>query len=33
MGKLDHFKKEFPPRKHQAQTHPAKQVHEAYKGE
>jgi ferredoxin len=33
MGKLDHFKKEFPPRNHQAQTHPAKQVHEAYKGE
>jgi ferredoxin len=33
MGKLEQFKKEFPPRKHQAQTHPAKQVHEAYKGE
>jgi ferredoxin len=33
MGKLDQFKKEFPPRKHQVETHPAKQVHEAYKGE
>ena len=33
MGKLDRFKQEFPPRNHQVQIHPAKQVHEAYKGE
>jgi ferredoxin len=33
MGKLDRFKQEFPPRNHQVQVHPAKQVHEAYKGE
>jgi len=33
MGKLDRFKQEFPPRNHQVQIHPAKQVHEADKGE
>jgi hypothetical protein len=33
LGKLDNFKKELAPRQHQAQAHPAKRVHEAYKGE
>jgi len=33
MGKLDNIRKDFPPRNHLAQSHPAKQVHEVYKGE
>ncbi|MCX5883587.1 MAG: methylenetetrahydrofolate reductase C-terminal domain-containing protein [Deltaproteobacteria bacterium] len=33
MGKLDNIRKDFPPRNHRAQSHPAKQVHEVYKGE
>jgi len=33
MGKLDNIRKAFPPRNHSAQSHPASQVHEAYKGE
>ncbi|MBI5589524.1 MAG: methylenetetrahydrofolate reductase C-terminal domain-containing protein [Deltaproteobacteria bacterium] len=33
MGKLDNIRKDFPPRNHLVQCHPAKQVHEVYKGE
>jgi ferredoxin len=33
MGKLDHIKKDFPPRNHLVRINPAKQVHEVYKGE
>lgn len=31
MGKLDNIKKDFPPRNHQIQANPAKQVHDVYK--
>ncbi|MFZ3047019.1 MAG: methylenetetrahydrofolate reductase C-terminal domain-containing protein [Desulfatirhabdiaceae bacterium] len=32
-GKLDNIRKDFPPARHSAQNHPAKQIHDVYKGD